>query len=171
MEMPSKAGQSPAQLMEQGYRPLNVGSMSKAESIIMGNQVMEELEGMMEKVFPDKEGGMLEKFIEGPKRLAGAFLQTDPDARKLQSYVEMTLAPLIRTLGEKGALSDTDVKRAIKGMPSLFSGGKVAWEQVRLLKNLLGRASQSVMGLQYKPPKTKGVSGMSDEELLKDLGL
>ena len=167
--MPSKAGQSPEQLMAQGFRPVNIGSISKAESIIMGRQVMTELEGMMEKVFPDKEGGFADKFIKGPQRMVGAFLQTDPEARALQSYVNMTLAPLIRTLGEKGALSDTDVKRAIKGMPSLFSGGKVAWKQVELLNNLLERASQSVMGLQYKAP-TEGVSNMSDEELLKALG-
>ena len=63
--------------------------------------------------------GSLDRVAGAPARWAGMKAQTKDyiPLVELNSWVGGTLAPIIRYFGEKGALSNTDIERAMKFMP------------------------------------------------------
>lgn len=74
------------------------------------------------------------------------------------------MAPLIRSLGEKGNLSDNDMKRAIELLPKLSDTSEVAWGKYQQLTELfrdVQRASISGTydtekgGVNFQPNKQK----------------
>ena len=117
-----------------------------------------------------KEGE--EKITEGMRRrlISGASLaidraqQSNPDLNAYEAFGQGTLAPLIRAIGEKGALAEGDIQRGINLIPK--TGNKigelpdtsvVARQKMKQLREWFNNA----LG---KTANTPGNEGWSDEK-------
>ncbi|MHB8123112.1 MAG: hypothetical protein ACYDG4_13260 [Desulfuromonadaceae bacterium] len=158
-------GMTPEQAKAEGFQRVSTQAKQNIDALKAANIVVTEIKTLMAKVFPEKES------FASPQRALrpiGAALQTNPDASRLFSLVNGTLAPIVRSLGEKGNLSDQDMKRAqnlfLKGTDS----AKVAWDKTNGMLDLLGKIQRSTFsGTETK--KGKDLKSMSNEELLKEL--
>ena len=74
-----------------------------------------------------------------------------------------TLAPIIRSMGEKGNLSDTDIKRAANLFPKLSDSGTVAWQRLEQLKTLIREGKEKKLGgITEKVTQRKPGESISD---------
>ena len=71
----------------------------------------------------------------------------------LEKLINGTLAPIVRSLGEKGNLSDTDIKRARELFARLTDRADVAWQSFGELKKLIANAKRVRLGLPKKAAK------------------
>lgn len=71
-----------------------------------------------------------------PARIAAIKLQTSPALASLEAAKEATLSKIIRSLGETGQLTDRDVERAKKAMPSINDTEDVRNEKFATLYTL-----------------------------------
>ena len=142
-------GTTPKQALEGGFKRVTAPQKTTIQSVGSVEEILGQIEGLMEKVFPEDEGA-LGRIAGGLQRKAGAVSQADPDAAQLDSLVNGTLAPIIRSLGEKGALANEDVARARKLMPELTDSGKVAWRKLNSLKKLFEKVKSNAMGSDTK---------------------
>ncbi len=74
-------------------------------------------------------------------RWVGGVTQLDADSSQLMS-MRAYLAPIVRSLGEKGNLSEGDMQRAVGAIPSVTDTREVAQRKITTLKNILGAAQQ-----------------------------
>jgi hypothetical protein len=159
-------GMTPDQAKAEGFQRVSTAAKQSIDSLKAATVVVTEIKGLMNKVFPEKES------FASPQRALrpiGAALQTNPDATRLFSLVNGTLAPIVRSLGEKGNLSDTDVKRAGKLMILGTDSTKVARDKTNGLLNLLGKIQRSTFSGTGTAPAQKDLGTLSNEELLKEL--
>lgn len=112
------------------------------------------------------------------------FIQTNPDIKSYVDFAEGTLAPLVRSLGTVGNLSDTDLALA-EGLVPQITGifpdtEEVAAEKIRKLRSLITsgmREGQITKGMLYTvldKSKDEGSSGdgsltPAEEEELRQL--
>lgn len=151
----AQQGMTPEQAKSAGMQRVSTTAKASIDSLKAANVVVTEIKDLMTKVFPQKES------FASPQRILrpiSAALQTDPNASRLFALVNGTLAPIVRSLGEKGNLSDTDVKRAaglsIKGTDS----AAVAWQKTNGMLELLGKIQRSTFsgnGGPSAPAKAK----------------
>ena len=152
-------GMSPAAAEKAGFRKVSTEAKNRIDAAKGMMEVVAKLGELMKQVFPPS-GGLRERMTGAPSRLFGAQTQYDPIAAQLQSFINGTVAPLIRSFGEKGNLSETDVKRAINLMPKITDSADVAWGKfnniVELMNNIQKSAVAGKPGLSLKPqPKKK----------------
>lgn len=103
--------------------------------------VLDRLDELSDKVF--REGGSVERALAAPEQAFNFLTQNDPDLVLLFSFTQGTVAPLIRSLGEKGSLADRDVSRAINLLPRLFpvpDSRTVAKGKLKQIREILRRA-------------------------------
>jgi hypothetical protein len=94
-----------------------------------------------------------------------------PDVQAYNSFVDGTVAPLVRSLGEKGNLSDTDIERAIKLIPKYPVTQEEAEKRFKALDDLMGKVGQNisqaaVLGVGKDTPKIdlgKGIQIVNPE--------
>lgn len=98
--------------------------------------ILEQIEGLSSKVNYSNNRG-----LQYLKKL-GSTLQYDPDAAELDSK-QAYLAPIIRSLGEKGALSDSDVNRAMGAIPTSTDTKAVAQRKLNSLKAIINSANSA----------------------------
>jgi hypothetical protein len=84
-------------------------------------------------------------------RWFGGITQLDPDSAQLMS-MRAYLAPIVRSLGEKGNLSEGDMARAIGAIPGVTDTREVAQRKINTLKNILGAAQRGFEGSQNQDP-------------------
>ena len=138
-------GITPKEAEAKGYKRLSTAQVDAVQNFGQVENILATIEGLMEKVFP-KEESALGRMIGAPKRKLSAIAQTDPDAAMLMRLINGTLAPIVRSMGEKGNLSDTDIKRAAKLFPDLMDRGPVAWGMLTELKGIIERNKQTKLG-------------------------
>jgi hypothetical protein len=175
----AQSGMTPTQAKQAGFKRLSTQAKQSIDSLKSALVVQEQVKGLMAKVFPSKDESII-----SPQRLLrplSAMMQTDPDATALFNLVNGTLAPTVRSLGEKGNLSDNDMKRAQGLSIKSTDTAQVAWKRIDTLIELISKIQKSVFVGGYKNlPKEgkspsldlgkKDVKFMSDAELLKELG-
>lgn len=61
----------------------------------------------------------------------------DPKVREYMGFAEGTIAPLIRSLGESGVLTDADREKALNAIPNLGDSESVAANKLASLKQLI----------------------------------
>ena len=163
LESPS-VGTSQQQAEQQGYRRVSTEAKNRIDAAKGMKEVLVKLGELMKQVFPEK-GGLRERMTGAPSRMLGARTQYDPNAAQLESFINGTVAPIIRSFGEKGNLSETDVKRAINLMPKITDSADVAWGKfnnlIELINNIQASAVGGKPGLSLKP------SGKKAKPLLK----
>ena len=84
-----------------------------------------------------------EALKRGAELEASAWAKTNPDASAYKSLVEGTLSILLRALGEVGALSNIDIARARKLIPTFFDTEEVAKAKIEQLKDLIKNAAKA----------------------------
>jgi hypothetical protein len=92
--------------------------------------------------FGTGNGGVKGKLQDLWKANSEYFLQNDTRFKNYTDYVQGTIAPLVKSLGTVGNLSETDILFAQSLIPSLFGhkidSADVSKEKLRKLKNLIG---------------------------------
>lgn len=122
-------GTTPKEAAAAGFKRMTSFARANLDAMKGVESITSRISDLMEKVFPKSEKGVIDRAGGALSRTIGSMLQTNPDAAELNSLIQGTLAPTVRALGEKGALSDTDIKRAISLMPVLTDSGEVAWRK------------------------------------------
>lgn len=113
---------------------------NKKSQLGVVDEVINQIEKYSKKVNTFEAGpGGLVRIIEGTKRAYGAATQTDKNATLLKQQ-KGKLAQIIRTLGEKGALSEGDVVRAISLIPTVYDTKEIAEQQMIDLRDLISSA-------------------------------
>ncbi|MCR4307789.1 MAG: hypothetical protein NUV80_04450 [Candidatus Berkelbacteria bacterium] len=91
------------------------------------------------------------RLIQSFKVITGKYLQTDVDAAELDSK-RGYLSQIIRSLGEKGTLSEGDVQRAIATIPSISDTRAVAQRKIASLQKVLKAASEAGKNTPQQDP-------------------
>lgn len=162
-------GTTLSDVIKKGYK---LASTQEVNMLLAGRgaeSTVNQLDKYVESIW-GKEGE--DKITEGMRRrtLAGASLaidraqQSNPDLNAYEAFGQGTLAPLIRAIGEKGALAEGDIQRGINLIPK--TGNKigelpdtsvVARQKMKQLREWFNNA----LG---KTPNTPGGEGWSDEK-------
>jgi len=93
---------------------------AKTESAM---RVLDELEGMAlgeGGVFEDIDRGFMNRAVASIEHGFDLLTQNDPGAARFNDMAAGTLAPIIKAMGEAGALADGDVQRALGLIPRTF---------------------------------------------------
>lgn len=78
--------------------------------------------------------------LGGVKGSLASASQTSPQASAYNNTKEAFLSKLSRAAGEKGVLTDQDIKRIRQAIPSFYTSPKAADEQWRLIATIIGGA-------------------------------
>ena len=128
---------SPNELMKRGYRRLNTGQVDRVDSLNSALTTVDALGDKVGDVFAGVEDTIPKRALGAASRKFKSVSQMGVDEAAYDSFIAGTLAPMIRGLGEKGALSDSDVKRAINLMPVLTDRPAVARRKVDQIRELI----------------------------------
>lgn len=142
---PAPVGMTPNDAEKQGYVRVTSSQLDAVQGFSQIGNILGQVENLMVKVYP-KDEDAVGRITGGSKRLFNSISQNDPNVSTLMGLIGGTLSLTIRSMGEKGALSDGDVKRAIKLYPSITDSGKVAWQKINQLKMLIKQAKESKIG-------------------------
>jgi len=137
----------------------NIGALKEVDIEINqrgAKAVLSRLTELSKEIF--KDDGFFERLKSAPQHMIESFTQSNPKIALLDSYIKGTLAPMIRSLGEKGSLSDTDVKRAMALMPTMFpipDSKEVAMGKIKQINDILDR-------VRKKPSAPSGSGNVID---------
>jgi hypothetical protein len=117
------------QAIKEGYVPLTTDSVNKSEAMKSADIILNKLESKLTKIpLPSKDAPIgFGRMGTAPWYMYQKLSQDNTDIATFQSYAQGTLAPLIRSLGEKGNLSDNDIERAINLVPKILPTWKNRW--------------------------------------------
>jgi len=147
------------------------------------DNMIESLFSISDKLIPAQEGGR-SSVVEGAKRSGGATLfgrlispsEESEDARSFKQSIEAIATPLIRSLGEKGMLTNQDIKRSLNLLPKFDDSirgrntnrkilGDFLKSKVNAHFETIGLELESVGTSVLEESKEGDLSKMSDEEL------
>lgn len=159
-------------------REISTGKSKKAEETKMEVQA---IEGMVDSVWGKADSlipateGVQQAAITGIRKdigttkvgrlLGGA----DENAITFREFKEGTLSMLIRSLGEKGMLTDQDIARARDFEPSNWDTPKIRRDKKIAMKDFLKSKISAYYEAIQQPQQSQGFdfSNMSTDELLK----
>lgn len=105
------------------------------------NTVVDSLEQLWQGVSqPGNQGLAGLSGLPGVKQARSTF---DPSVRQYTQFAEGTLAPIIKSLGETGVLTDRDIIRAYGLVPNLQDSPDVASNKIQQLRALLTNAEMA----------------------------
>ncbi len=133
------------QLAEQGFKYSTKDQQDAIGAFAGVENTLSVLEGLMEEIFP-KDESAVGRVTGAAGRAVGAATQLNQKATEYEKFLSGTLAPMIRALGEKGALANEDVARALNMFPKLTDSGKVAWAAIDNVKKLITGAKRGKAG-------------------------
>lgn len=124
----------PAQAKEASAKAVTAEAAAKqaVRNENLASNIINEVEGISTKV------NTSDSRIQQVKRYLGAVKQDDVEAAELLT-MKAFIGPLIRQFGEKGALSDGDVARAINAIPNVSDTRKVATAKLARLRRLVDK--------------------------------
>jgi hypothetical protein len=93
-----------------------------------------------------------QEMFEGGRRELAAAMQSDPKATTYRDFTMGTLAQFIRAMGEKGTLSDGDMRRALSLIPKLSDRPVVARMKLKNLRELIASSKAKMQGGGVKIP-------------------
>lgn len=143
---PPPLGASAKEADKQGFRRMTTQTKATIDALKGAQSVVGQVSDLMAEVFgPPGNKSWSQQRLEGLGRLGGAMTQINPKATELRGFIAGTLAPTVRSLGEKGNLSDKDMERAINLMPSMADTVDVAWKKVMRLQGLLTEVQERAL--------------------------
>jgi hypothetical protein len=93
--------------------------------------------------------------LSGYAQKGKAALGSNPKVKAYEDFAKGTVAPLVRGLGEKGNLSDTDVERALNAIalyPDTAEEGRLKFQQ---LKELIADTKKKIKNTGKQAPQAK----------------
>ena len=115
--------------------------------------------GEGEGLFVGREPGLLNFLGRATETGVQRFTQTDPRYATYEGFAAGTLAPIIKTLGESGALAERDVARAYGLVPNAMRDTEtVARNKLKQLRDLLAPALLGKPGTSATPKSGKRVN-------------
>jgi len=151
----AKPNQNPKELLSQKFKLLSTKEKETMDATKSVDSILAQVESMLPDVFGKRptsptEGtaAVAERGTGGIGRWLGAKSQANPKATKLASFIAGTLAPTIRSLGEKGTLASMDVERAANLMQGMTDTGYVAYQKLDQLKDLFQSIRDRTMGIE-----------------------
>jgi hypothetical protein len=147
--------QTPKELLSKKYKLLSTASKATIDATKSVVSIIDKVESMLPDVFGPRPAqpttginATIERATTGVGRMIGAAAQTDPKAALLKGFIAGTLAPTIRSLGEKGTLATEDVARAAKLMADMTDTSYMAYERTDQLKKLFAEIKDKTLGIQ-----------------------
>jgi len=141
-----KYGTSHAKAEQEGFLPVTATMRNNLVAVGGAMKIASEVANLVDRVFPDDET-VLERLRGGGERAISAWAQSNVEAAELRDTIKGTLAPIIRSLGEKGALSDGDVSRAINLLPKLTDGASLARRKMMRVMRILETQKNLTLGV------------------------
>lgn len=149
--------------------------LQQADAALSVINQLEELAIGEDGVLSNVDTGFLNRAVAGLGFGLEILEQNDPRASLFRDLSQGTIGPLIRSLGEKGALSDGDVNRALSLLPSIFplpDSGPVATQKLKDLRGLISKGvsnlnERSVLPSNNSPSPVESIPGfdaLSPEE-------
>lgn len=111
-----------------------IGALNAASAIV------DQLEGMSSLV--PRGTGVGGRLIQGAKNIAGAMTQSNTPAAQYNSTAAGVLANLARAMGERGVLTDQDIARVQKQIPTLRDSRELERSKFKALRELLAEFQQ-----------------------------
>lgn len=143
---------TPSQLAANGFSYASKEQQAAVGEFAGVENILAKIEQLMGQSIP-KEESTLERIPGAAGRKVSEWLQTDEQIVQLVSLMEGTLAPMIRSMGEKGALANEDVARALGMMPKITDRGSVAWGKLRNIQEIIDGSKKAKLGDLAKEAK------------------
>jgi len=161
-----KTGEKPAlgitmrQAIAKGLLPLTAAQETQKISADSTNEVLDKTESLVKKAGLSKNA--YTRITNVPRLYGALYSQSDANVVQLVSYVNGTLAPIIRALGEKGTLAEGDVERAMALMPSLRDTEEIALQKIKNIREVIGNIKIKTTGIDSGEKAAEGqVEGLS----------
>lgn len=156
---PPEIGTTPRQAADRGFVASTAAERASAEKTASATNVLDELEtiafGDLDPetgersgggLFADSEPGLFNRAVAAANAGIDMVTQNDPGASRFNDLAQGTLSPIVKALGEAGALAEGDVARASRLIPKLFplkDTTEVAQGKFDALRRLLTRGSSN----------------------------
>jgi len=167
---PPPPGTTLRQAREGGYIPVAVNKQNLQASAQGANAVLDRLNELSNRIFTAGPGVTDRLLLAGQRGWEYAS-QSNPDVALFESLKRGTLAPIIRSMGEKGTLAEGDVKRAIDLLPKMFpvpDSREVALTKLSQIRNILSEATGAKpVGKKIQPRSVPNV--ITDEDIMNEL--
>lgn len=130
-------------LNEESGNELTAVQKNKVAGYQTANEVLGQLEQLWQNVNqPSNQAAAGVSGLPGIKQVRST---VDPNVRQYTQFAEGTLAPVIKSLGETGVLTDRDIIRAYGLVPNLQDSPAVAAQKIVQLRQLLTGAQQATV--------------------------
>lgn len=126
-----------------GMANLTANQKNKVSGLQSGLGQIDILEDLYSRV--NKSQSQLTAGLGGLPGVKQTRTTIDPNAREYIGFAEGTLAPLIRSLGESGVLTDEDRNKALGAIPNLGDSEPVAINKLKNIRALLNKNINTVM--------------------------
>lgn len=130
------------------------GTGGQAEVALNVVTELENLYKQVQKQGLSAESGGLGRIAGAVKGDIAALLQTSPQAATYKDQRAAFISLVVRGLGERGVLTDRDVNRVVKAVPTFSDSPKTAAEKWKLVKTILETASQKLPDIIQTEPST-----------------
>ena len=108
-------------------------------------------------IFQNVEPGALNRGVSALEFVGQLATQNDPNISRFRDLSEGSIGSIVRTLGERGALAEGDVTRALGLLPRVFGDlglpdtRKQATEKLKTLRGILERGVRKLHGTAAQP--------------------
>ena len=108
-------------------------------------------------IFQNVEPGALNRGVSALEFVGQLATQNDPNISRFRDLSEGSIGSIVRTLGERGALAEGDVTRALGLLPRVFGDlglpdtRKQATEKLKTLRGILERGVRKLHGTTAQP--------------------
>lgn len=146
------------QAKESGAQVLSTDEQSRVQQTDSALAILDTLEGLAtgpEGIFQQIEPGAINRGAAAIQFALEDLTQEDPKVSRFRDLSAGTLTSFVRLLGEKGSLSDGDVKRAISLLPST---GSVAMAQLPDTRDVAKQKLRDLRQIIYR-----GVSNLNQQ--------
>lgn len=140
----AKPGMTMRDVMNAGLNPQKESELKIEQKMRSARQISSDLQQVVDRVFvnDDFTQRLAQGFALAPEKIS----RENPDIVYLLDF-ESKLAPLVKSLGEAGALANEDIERAMKLVPRVYpipDSKKVAQTKMRELTGLINAAVNKI---------------------------
>lgn len=153
---PATAGATPRELRDQGFATLTTEQTKSVDDLDQSLAIMDQIDEVAARIFTGPDRDLLTRALVGKGRELQALTQSNPDLVAYQRLVEGRLSPIVRALGERGALAEGDVERAVSNFAKLGDNPSVALQTLGQTREVFESARARLLG---KRPDRNGTKG------------
>jgi len=133
-------GTSREAAMKAGTVPVSQAQRAKIQELSGAEPILKSLEGMLGEI--DLAESTTATLIVGPRLTARSKLRATKEAQFGSARRNISL--LVRGMGERGVLTDTDVARILNDLPGFFDTKKSARARIARIRNIMAGARENL---------------------------